>query len=502
MLSVGKKLKEFYSVDTLELKISNILREKWGFDSFRSDQKDIIKAVLNKKCVLALMPTGMGKSLCFLLPTFINEGVTVVISPLIALMQDQVDKARKLGLSATYLASTLSSEERHSRYEKIGNGFFKLIYVTPERFRKSEFLENISKLKVSLLAVDEAHCISMWGHDFRPDYSRLGQFREKLGNPPTLALTATATQAVQKDIVESLKLNPVESFHGGVDRPNLHLRVHDVYGDDEKIRGIFGLRHFCPGPAIIYFSLISTLQKFSDQLGRMNLHHVIYHGQLPGDLRKKNQRAFIEGKVDLILATPAFGLGIDKKDVRLLIHAEIPSSIEAYYQEYGRAGRDGKESECHLFFDQDDISIQLEFLKWGNPEPSFVEKVYDLVEENSARLQSEGVDFLREQMNFYNRRDYRAEASLNILERMDCLERNPKTKLGYRAIRRPEVIELSQKEYEVKMKSLNSKLLQMVQLIQMEEGCRTQEVYQYFGFSSNPCGKCDLCQKANLGKII
>lgn len=479
-------------VSDREALIAGLLKDRFGFSEFRGEQKSIIEKILQGESALVLMPTGMGKSLCYQLPALALPGVTVVISPLIALMQDQVDKAQNLGILATYLASTLSREEREERYRLIQEKKFKLVYVTPERFRKSEFLESIKNLEISLLAVDEAHCISLWGHDFRPDYSKLGRLRENLGNPPTLALTATATSQVQKDILESLNLLGSSIFSAGVERKNLSLNVHEVVGDDEKIRGIVGLRHKNPGPTIVYFSLISTLQRFSSELARLNLRHTIYHGQLKGDERKRNQRLFLDGKSDLILATPAFGLGIDKKDIRLLIHIEMPASIEAYYQEYGRAGRDGLSSECHLFLDEDDVSIQIDFLKWGNPDPGFLKRVYEIVEENSLRLQSEGVDLIREQMNFYNRRDFRAEAALNILERMGCLEKVD-SKLGFKAVRAPMVEELDQKEYDLRMKAQNSKLLQMLQLAQMKSGCRAQNVYQYFGHESKPCGICDLC---------
>lgn len=476
--------------------IQKILKEQFGHGSFRGDQEQVILRILDGKSALALMPTGMGKSLCYQLPSALIGGLTVVISPLIALMQDQVDKAKSLGIKATFLASTLTAEERQNRYHSIGRGEFKLILVTPERFRKPEFLEQMAKQKVSLLVVDEAHCISLWGHDFRPDYSKLGEFRAVLGNPVTLALTATATQTVQKDILKNLNIEDAQIFSAGVERANLKLRVHEVVGDDEKIRGIVGLRHEMSGPMIIYFSLISTLQRFSQNLARLGLRHTIYHGQLQGHERTRNQKLFIEGKSDFILATPAFGLGIDKPDVRLLVHAEIPNSIEAYYQEYGRAGRDGKDSECHLFLDQDDVSIQMDFIKWTNPEPVFVRRVYELVEENGPGVQSEGVDFLREKMNFYNRRDFRVESALNILERLECLAKD-NSRLGFKALREPSRQDLDQSDYELRMKAQNQKLLEMLQLAKMETGCRTQVIYQYFGFQSEVCGKCDLCLYKN-----
>jgi len=470
------------------------LQENFGYAEFRGDQEPVLESVLEGKSALVLMPTGMGKSLCYQLPALILDGLTVVISPLIALMQDQVDKALGHGLKATYLSSTLTKEERENRYQRIGTGDFQIVYVTPERFRKPEFLEVIGKREISLLAVDEAHCISQWGHDFRPDYSRLGEFRQVLGNPVTLALTATATAAVQRDILKELRIEDAPTFSSGIERPNLGLRVHEAYGIEEKVRGIVGLRHLVPGSSIIYFSLIQTLYKVSSEIARLGIRHLIYHGQLEARDRKRNQREFLENEGQLILATPAFGLGVDKKDVRLLMHAETPNSIEAYYQEVGRAGRDGKESECHLFYDQDDVSIQMEFIKWANPEPDFILKVYRLIESGGPGLADEGIDYLRSQMNFYNKRDFRVETAVNVLERWGCLKPEI-SRLGFSAVQEPTEEQLDRKAIESRLKVQNQKLLDMVRLAQMQTGCRMQEIYQYFGHPSGTCGKCDLCLK-------
>jgi ATP-dependent DNA helicase RecQ len=490
-----------------ESAIGLTLEKVFGFTEFRGQQRPVIDTVMAGQSSLLLMPTGMGKSLCYQLPARLfseqGRGLTLVISPLISLMKDQVDAALAKGLRAAFINSSLSGEERASRYKRLARGDYELLYVTPERFRIPEFRSALAAAgPLALLAIDEAHCISAWGHDFRPDYSRLGDIRAELGSPLTIALTATATPQVAADILNSLKIPDARVFNSGVSRPNLAVSVLDVHGIDEKVRAFFAYRHLFNGPAIIYFSLIGTLRLFSDSISRLGVPHLTYHGQMNDRDRKRSQETFLASSSDVILATPAFGLGVDKPNVRLVMHAEVPGSIEAYYQEIGRSGRDGIDSACVLLFDDDDVSIQNDFMNWANPDPGFIRAVYNLIDRNLVRARQEGFDYLRTQMNFYNRRDFRVETAVGQLERWGSLEgRQPRE---WKPLESPPDEYLDQKLYESRMKGQRQKLYQMVELAKMTEGCRMVAVADYFGFAgATPCGKCDLCvsQIANTSSV-
>ena len=258
------------------MELEQALKKYFGYESFREPQKEIIQHVLNGRHVLAIMPTGSGKSILYQLPALLLPDLTLVISPLIALMKDQVDTLRQKGIEATFINASLTAAEREKRQKEIRKGKYKLLYVTPERFRKEAFLETIGSRTISLFAVDEAHCISEWGHDFRPDYTRLGEIRRELGNPTTIALTATATPRVQQDIVRQLNLDKVEIFHTGIERPNLFLGVRDVFGEDEKFGIIVEhINRLRKGSGIVYFALIKDLLKMSERLRQAKIEHLV-----------------------------------------------------------------------------------------------------------------------------------------------------------------------------------------------------------------------------------
>jgi len=466
--------------------LSDALSQNWGYSQFRPLQREAIEAVLSGQSALVLMPTGGGKSLCFQLPSVLEKDfsgqpmdLVVVISPLIALMKDQVDDAKKKGLKALEIHSNMDRSHRVKSYKSIADGSARLVYVTPERFRKEEFLVALAQRKVSLLAVDEAHCISQWGHDFRPDYTRLQEIREIMGHPPTLALTATATQSVQKDIIRNLGLDEknVPVFSTGFSRPNLDLQVFDVHQLDDKVRHFVAFRHQHPGPGIVYFALVETLKKFSRALESLGMPFLVYHGQLSGRDRRWNQNQFLKSDDAIILATPAFGLGVNKPDIRTVTHGELPGSIEAYYQEVGRAGRDGKPAHCALLFDSDDISIPMDFIKWSNPEPEFIERVYNILSRDQDAIHQQGYDYLREKLLFYHKRDFRLETVIRLFDRWGVLA-------NFHDYRKWEIVDsipqhlVQQDFYEARKKSQNMKLFQLVELIKEKDNLKSKiELY-------------------------
>lgn len=457
---------------------------KFGISSFRPLQREVIEQLLQGQDSLVLFSTGAGKSLCYQLPALYwkqqdVKSLVVVVSPLIALMQDQVEALRRKNIDATYINSSLTAEQREARLQGVRENQFAMLYVTPERFRQEEFWQSLQGRRIRLMAVDEAHCISQWGHDFRPDFSRLGDIRERLKPEGVVALTATATQAVAEDITRQLRMQNAKLFQTSIERENIQVHVHSVHGEDEKIRAIVGLRHQNPGACLVYFSLIQSLHKASHALQRLGLEHEVYHGQLDPKHRQRSLRKFIEQEQAFMLATPAFGLGVDKSNIRSIIHAEIPGSIESYYQEIGRAGRDGNPSDAHLLLDDDDVSIQADFLKWSNPDASFIRSVYQIIERNTLRVRQEGMDFLRQQMNFYNSRDFRVETSVQLLERWGCLEKE-KSHFGFKPIREPNAEDLNDDLQSARLKSQSQKLLQLIQVLRLPDDEIKPAIYQYF----------------------
>jgi ATP-dependent DNA helicase RecQ len=471
------------------LELLQALKEKMktlGYSHFRGDQEQVLQAAFSGQNSLVLMPTGMGKSFCYQGVALVKPGLVVVVSPLIALMKDQASKAQKLGISAGDIHSLLSQEEREKRYKKLREQKYQLIFVSPERFRVPEFLDALKPNTISLFAVDEAHCISEWGHDFRPEFTRMGEVWESLGKPPLMALTATATPDVQADILKQLRAQPIQIFSQGFLRTNLALNILECYALEGKIEAFKKIK--LKGPTIIYFSLISTLEKFSEAL---DMEHVTYHSQMKRSLRNGAQKVFLNGEVDVILATPAFGLGIDKQNIRHVIHAEVPGSVEAYYQEAGRAGRDGQPAENFLLYDEDDVSIQMEFVKWANPDAEFIRTVYALIKDGTAN--DIGAQGLRERLLFKNKKDFRLETVLNLFDRWGVTQGDLEDRNIQVAQEVPQKLVDSSLIVQ-HLKNDQMKLLKIVQYLNTKD-CRMRAIMEYFSVSlEKDCGLCDNCK--------
>lgn len=334
---------------------AQILKSKFGYESFRFNQEEIIKTIMQKRDVFVLMPTGGGKSLCYQIPALLFDGLTVVISPLIALMKDQVDALRLNGIKAAYLNSSLDNEEISEIYAQLNKNEIKLLYVSPERLlgNNQQFIVFLRDLNISLFAIDEAHCISHWGHDFRPEYRMLSSLKNHFPNVPTIALTATADKLTRADILNKLKLKNPNIFVSSFNRPNIHYSVEPkrkMYGQIidylKKHRGDSG---------IIYVLSRNSAEKLADKLTADGFSAKPYHAGLSNEKRRKNQELFIKDQTKIMVATIAFGMGINKSNVRFVIHADLPKNIESYYQETGRAGRDGLKSDAILFYSGGDV---------------------------------------------------------------------------------------------------------------------------------------------------
>ncbi len=361
---------------THDSRLLSVLKQYWGYEQFRPLQEEIIQSVLAKKDVLALMPTGGGKSLCYQVPTMVNEGMCLVISPLIALMKDQVENLRKKGITAYAIFSGMTRKEVMNVLKVVTESNCKFLYVSPERLETKLFKEFLPGMNIRLVAVDEAHCISQWGYDFRPPYLRIAAIREELRDVPVLALTASATAEVQQDICERLSFAEKNIFRQSFERSNLSYSVFEVHSKINKITEIIQKVN---GSGIIYCKSRKRTQEISDLLKLHGISADYYHAGLPQDERSKKQESWIANKTRIIVCTNAFGMGIDKPDVRFVIHADVPDSLENYYQEAGRAGRDGKTAYAVLLYDEKDLVELEEAIAQRFPSLESIREVYQSI---------------------------------------------------------------------------------------------------------------------------
>jgi ATP-dependent DNA helicase RecQ len=400
------------------------LRESFGYPGFRPGQERAITSILGGRDTLVVLPTGGGKSLCYQVPALMMPGLTVVVSPLISLMKDQVDALTARSLPAAFINSTLTSSQVSDRLARAGRGDIKLLYVAPERFDAGSTADRLRNMGVSLLAVDEAHCISEWGHDFRPSYLRMRQVRDRLGAPPTVALTATATPEVRKDIATQLALRNPSIIVTGFDRTNLHYHVLPTRNDDEKDASLVQTLREHEGLAVVYASTRRNVERIAGVLERARVSATAYHAGLDDAHRHEVQDSFMNEDVRAIVATNAFGMGIDKPNVRLVVHHAMPGTLEAYYQEAGRAGRDGLHSECVLLHSFPDRFTHEFFIKGAYPERSLVEAVYGAMQRmvDHSGLTDVGPDGISRLVpGKVGPRE--VESALRILQRADAVRR-------------------------------------------------------------------------------
>jgi ATP-dependent DNA helicase RecQ len=500
----------------------------FGHTSLRPGQADVITDILSGRPVIAVMPTGAGKSLCYQLPAIVlaeRGGVTLVISPLIALMKDQVDVLRARGVPAVALTSASGADEQREILDGIRAGMFTLIYVAPERFRSPRFVDALHAMagRLSLIAIDEAHCISEWGHDFRPDYRRIGELLGQLaprraaqaddrsasgGMLRIAAFTATATPEVRRDIAHQLGFASPAMHVRGFDRPNLHYAVERAGGGDDKSDKLVELvRTRDGGVALVYASTRKNAEKYAAALKAAGMRTRVYHAGLENLVRERNQDVFMAGQLDAIVATNAFGMGVDKSDIRLVVHADIPRSPEAYYQEAGRGGRDGKPTRCVLLFNHSDIKLQEFLIDASYPSTELLRGIWKLLRDRpELGVLTPYDDELEARLRTQLGGDIKAASvggALRILERHGMLRRDDERL----AASRPEPGSYPPLDVESlarRAENERSKLRTMVEYAYYPK-CRRQFVLEYFGDQDwndrdRRCGACDTCEAIAHGR--
>ena len=475
------------------------LEQYFGFREFLDGQENVIANILSGRDSMVIMPTGGGKSLCYQLPAMVMDGVTIVVSPLIALMKDQVDALINRGIPATLINSSIKPGEQMERLEGLRRGDFKLVYVAPERFRSRSFINALRTVDIAIFAIDEAHCLSQWGHDFRPDYLRLHEALEPLGRPQVVALTATATADVRSDILKHLDLRDPFVSISGFSRPNLSLNVTQTKRHEDKyerIRRIIASHK----TGIVYCATRKRVEEVISLLDEWGMKAIAYHGGMDEKGRERAQNLFISKEKDVAVATNAFGMGIDRSDVRFVIHFDVPGSIEAYYQEAGRAGRDGEPGHCELLFNFADTKTQEFFIEGSNPTFETIRDVYQSLL-NSADAQDEVHSSIEDIANRANlKNSMSVSAALGHLARGGYIERFDipgKRIRGTRLLQRNALardLKIDRKALEEKSRRDHSKLKSMIDFC-YSDVCRQQLILEYFGeMDPAPCGCCDACR--------
>ena len=466
------------------------LVETFGLDTLRPGQQAVIYGILGGKDVLAVMPTGAGKSLCYQIPSLILPGTTLIISPLISLMKDQKEKMDTLDLAAFEINSNISETEIKEGIADARKGEAEFVYVTPERLANPEFMKQLKKIHIDLVVVDEAHCITQWGHDFRPAYLEIKSAIEKLGHPRVLALTATATPEVIEDIQAQLGLEKMKVVSTSILRENLFFEAHLCESEDEKRLKLLEELRASEGSRIVYASTIKIAKELKDYLDSEGLEAGLYHGKMSAGDRAASQDSFMCGETEIIVATTAFGLGIDKPDVRAVIHYNFPSSLEAYYQEAGRAGRDGLDAKCSLLYLRKDKSVQSFFLAGKFPRLDEISKVAEALIELGI---GETLELEELQQKVGKVAKTKLAVILRAFQGQGAVRLKGKTVKAVRKIKLEEGLRIAD-AYKLKQENSEEKLKRIITYAQTAL-CRWKIIRSYFGelVEDDACGHCDNC---------
>lgn len=472
--------------------IDRTLREVFGLGELRPGQREIIEYVLRGEDVLAIMPTGAGKSLCYQLPALHLQGMTIVVSPLISLMKDQTDKLEEIGLEAANLNSSVSDREENAALEEVKRERSEFVFTTPERLTDEEFLDTLNGKTIDFVVVDEAHCISQWGHDFRPAFLALRESFRQIGDPPILALTATATPEVVEDIKKQLDRPQMRVVNGGIFRPNLRFEVVYATDDAEKRKALAEILSETKGSKIVYCATVKAVEEVTEVLRSANFDAESYHGRLSAKKRTEAQDRFMRGDTEIIVATNAFGMGVDKPDIRAVVHWQIPGSLEAYYQEAGRAGRDGDEAGCVLLYDTRDRRVQQFFLGGRYPSPDDVLLIYRTLENLSGKNKQPQFSQIEETIG-EELSENKLRVGLNLLKDEKAVRerRGAKFELLKRKFDDGEIKRLAEAYVERGMSDREK--LERMMLYAQSAFCRWQTLSKYFDADSEEIEKCDAC---------